>query len=162
MGNVPRDVIKGLGPGEEVQLFIKTKIYHPRINVDSVVLTNERIILRQPNRLLRKRHSPGFPYTDLATPTLDKGALRSSIKTQFKSTGKPFVLDNLPNSDAEKAFGVIQSNIARYQTPFSGGSVANASFGPALGTAMGVTCRKCGHAARQGSKFCDSCGAKLK
>jgi len=162
MGNLPRDVIKGLGPGEEVQLFIKTKIYHPRINVDSVVLTNERIILRETNRLLGRRHSPAYLYTDLVTPTLDKGPLRSSIKSQLKSTGKPFVLDNLPNSDAEKAYGVIQSNIARYQTPFSTGPVANAPCGPTAGSPMGTICRKCGHAARQGSKFCDSCGAKLK
>jgi hypothetical protein len=160
MSNVPGDVIKELGPGEELQLYVKTKVYHPRIHVDSYLLTNERIIHRQP-RLLGRRHSPGFLYSDLAPPTLDKGPLRSSIKSQFKSTGKPFVLDNLPNSDAEKAFGVIQSNIARYQTPFSVGPGANASFTPAPGLAMGPVCQKCGHASRQGSKFCDSCGAKF-
>ena len=162
MGNVPRDVIKELGPGEEVQLYIETKVYHPRINVDSYVITNERIIFRQPNRLLGRRHSPAFLYTDLAPPTLDKGPLRSTIRSQFKSTGKPFVLDNLPNADAEKAMGVIQSNIARYQTPFSTGPIANAPFVPAPGLAMGLVCGKCGRASRQGSKFCDSCGAKLK
>ena len=161
MVNPPRDVIKELGPGEELQLFIKTKIYHPRINVESVVLTNERIILRQPNRLLRRIHNPVYLYTDLTPPTLDKGPLRSSIKSQLKSTGKPFVLDNLPNSDAEKAFGVIQSNIARYQTPFSAGPVASAPFGTAPSLATGPICRKCGHGSRQGAKFCDSCGAKL-
>jgi len=161
MVNPPHDVIKELGPGEELQLFIETKIYHPRINVNSVVLTNERIILRQPNRFLRKVHNPVYLYTDLTPPTLDKGPLRSSIKSQLKSTGKPFVLDNLPNSDAEKAFGVIQSNIARYQTPFSAGPVANASFGTPPTLATGPICRKCGHAARQGSRFCDSCGSKL-
>src|SRR6266849_2811745 len=161
MVNPPRDVIKELGPGKQLQLFIKTKIYHPRINVNSVVLTNERIILRQPNRILRKIHNPVYLYTDLSPPTLDKGPLRSSIKSQLRSTGKPFVLDNLPNSDAEKAFGVIQSNIARYQTPFSVGPSASASFVPAPGLAMGPVCQKCGHASRQGSKFCDSCGAKF-
>jgi PH (Pleckstrin Homology) domain-containing protein len=162
MDKPPRDVINELGPGEEVQLFIKTKIYHPRINVNSVVITNERIILRQPNRLFWKRHSPAFLYTDLTPPTLDKGALRSTIRSQLKSTGKPFILDNLPNSDAEKAYGVIQSNILRYQTPFSTGPAMNAPYVPVPGSPMGAICRKCGHASRPGSMFCDSCGAKLK
>src|SRR5947208_3458134 len=77
MGNLPRDVIKGLGPGEEVQLFIKTKIYHPRINVDSVVLTNERIILRETNRLLGRRHSPAYLYTDhLWAPYVENAVTR--------------------------------------------------------------------------------------
>ena len=163
MGKVPRDVVNELGPGEEVQLYVETKVYHPRINVDAYVLTNERIIHRQPNRILHRIHNPAYLYTDLATPTLDKGTLRSSIKSQFKSTGKPFVLVNLPHSDAEKAFGFIQSNIARYQTPFSTGPMGSTPIGPAPpGFAMGAICRKCGHASRQGSKFCDSCGAKLK
>lgn len=162
MDKPPRDVIKELGPGEEVQLFVKTKIYHPRINVNSVVITNERIILRQPNRLLWKRHSPAYLYTDLTPPTLDKGPLRSTIRSQFRSTGKPFILDNLPNSDAEKAYGFIQSNILRYQSPFSTGPAVNAPFGTAQGSPTGVTCQKCGHASRVGSKFCDSCGTKLK
>jgi len=161
MGKPPRDVVKELGPGEEVQLFIKTKIYHPRVNVNSIVLTNERIILRQPNRLLRKIHNPVYLYTDLAPPTLDRGPLRSSIKSQFKLTGKPFVLDNLPHSEAEKAFGVIQSNIARYQTPFAVGPLVTTPVVAGPSSAMGPVCRKCGHAARQGSRFCDSCGSKL-
>jgi PH (Pleckstrin Homology) domain-containing protein/rubredoxin-like zinc ribbon protein len=162
MGNVPRDVVRILGPGEEVQLFIETKIYHPRVNVDSVVLTNERIILRHPYDLSLKKDFTDFSYTDLTPATLDKGLLRSTIKSQLKSTGKPFVLDNLPNADAEKAFGVIQSNIVRYQTPFSTGPGMNPPIGTAQGSLVGVTCQKCGHASRPESKFCDSCGAKLK
>jgi hypothetical protein len=162
MGNVPRDVINELGPGEEIQLYIQTKVYHPRINVDAYVLTNERIIHRQPNRILGRIHNPAYVYTDLATPTLDKGTLRSSIKSQFKSTGKPFALINLPHSDAEKAFGVMQSNIARYQTPFSAGPSANPGLVPAQAQPVEMICSKCGHASRQGSMFCDSCGAKLK
>ncbi len=43
------------GPNEQVQFYIKQKIYHPKINIDTVVITNERIILRHPHALrLRK------------------------------------------------------------------------------------------------------------
>jgi hypothetical protein len=49
--NVPQDLSKILGPNEQVELYIKQKFYHPKINIDSVVITNERIILRHPHAL---------------------------------------------------------------------------------------------------------------
>ena len=61
MANVPDDVTRILGPGETVQLFIQQKIYHPKISVDSVVLTNERIILRHPHDLRLKKGLYGLP-----------------------------------------------------------------------------------------------------
>src|SRR5213593_4789468 len=121
MGNVPQDVIRILGPGEQVQLFIEQKIYHPRINVDSVVLTNQRIILRHPHDLRLKRDFTDFSYTDVANAILDKGLLRSTVRCQLRFGGDRLSLNDLPNSDAEKAYGIIRSNIARYQTPFSAG-----------------------------------------
>jgi hypothetical protein len=162
MSNLPHDVLRILGPGEEVQLFIESKIYHPRINVDSVVLTNERIILRHPHDLRLKRDFTDFSYTDVANAILDKGLLRSSIRCQLRSAGEPLNLDNLPNADAEKAYGVIRSNIARYQTPLATGYATIAPTGSISTAITGARCPKCGQIGRQGSTFCDSCGAKLK
>src|SRR6266571_5824252 len=122
MGDVPQDVIRILGPGEQVQLFIQQKIYHPKINVDSVVLTNQRIILRHPHDLRLKRDFTDFSYTDVANAILDKGLLRSTVKCQLRFGGDPLNLADLPNSDAEKAYGIIRSNISRYQTPFATGT----------------------------------------
>ncbi len=51
MDSVPQDVIKLLGPNEQVQLYIKQKMYHPTFTVDSVILTNQRIILRYPHTM---------------------------------------------------------------------------------------------------------------
>src|SRR6266511_4078169 len=132
MGNVPQDVVRILGPGEQVQLYIQQKIYHPKINVDSVVLTNERIILRHPHDLRLKRDFTDFSYTDVANAILDKGVLRSTIKCQLRFGGESLNLSDLPNSDAEKAYGIIRSNIARYQTPFATGYAAMAAAGPTL------------------------------
>ncbi len=140
-----------------MQLFIETKIYHPRINVDSVVLTNERIILRHPHDLRLKRHFADFSYTDVVNATLDKGLLRSTIRCQLRSAGKPLNLDNLPNPDAEKAYGVIRDNIERHQPLLPTEAGIKGTPAP-----VSMRCRKCGQIARQGSKFCDSCGAELK
>src|SRR5436309_11717586 len=165
MGNVPQDVVRILGPGEQVQLFIEQKIYHPRINVDSVVLTNQRIILRHPHDLRLKRDFTDFSYTDVANAVLDKGVLRSTVRCQLRFGGDPLSLNDLPNSDAEKAYGIIRSNIARYQTPFSTGY---AGMAPAMPTAamlqqqppqmQGIVCNKCGARSAAGTRFCGSCG----
>ncbi|MBO0888492.1 PH domain-containing protein [Candidatus Bathyarchaeota archaeon] len=165
MANVPQDVTRILGPGEQVQLYIQQKIYHPKLNVDSVVLTNERIILRHPHDLRLKRDFTDFSYTDVANAVLDKGLLRSTIKCQLRFGGESLNLAELPNSDAEKAYGIIRSNIARYQTPFATGYAAMAPAGPmpqpVSAAAMGVRCPKCGQISVQGSKFCGGCGNKF-
>ncbi len=78
MGDVPSDVAHLLGPNEQVELYIQQKIYHPKINVDSVVLTNERVILRHPHAMRLKKDYTDFSYTDIANAILDKGVLRST------------------------------------------------------------------------------------
>jgi len=169
MGNVPDDVTRILGPGETVQLFIQQKIYHPKISVDSVVLTNERIILRHPHDLRLKRDFTDFSYTDVANAVLDKGVLRSTVRCQLRFGGDPLSLNDLPNSEAEKAYGIIRSNIARYQTPFSTGYAAMAPSSaiptsvptPVAAAAVGLRCPKCGQMSNQGSKFCGACGSKF-
>src|SRR6266699_4491458 len=165
MANLPRDVVRILGPSEQVELFIETKIYHPRINVDSVVLTNQRIILRHPHDLRLKRDFTDFSYTDVANAILDKGLLRSTVKCQLRLGGESLNLADLPNSDAEKAYGIIRSNIARYQTPFAtgyAGIAPNAAIPtPVPAAAVGVRCSKCGQMSNQGSRFCGACGSKF-
>jgi hypothetical protein len=167
MGSPPSDIERILGPGEQVQLFIQQKIYHPKINVDSVVLTNVRIILRHPHDLRLKRDFTDFSYTDIVNAILDKGLMRSTVRCQLRMGGETLNLGDLPNMDAEKAYGIIRSNIARYQTPFATGYAAMAPAGPmgqpmpagAMGVgAMGVRCPKCGQISVQGSRFCGGCG----
>lgn len=163
MANVPQDIARILGPGEQVQLFIQQKFYHPKLNIDSVVLTNERIILRHPHDLRLKRDFTDFSYTDVANAILDKGILRSTVKCQLRLGGDPLNLNDLPNADAEKAYGIIRSNIARYQTPFSTGYAAMAPAAPMAMPAapMGVKCPKCGQISGAGSKFCGACGSAI-
>src|SRR5436853_6200686 len=111
MGNVPEDVARILGPGEQVQLFIQQKIYHPKISVDSVVLTNERIILRHPHDLRLKRDFTDFSYTDVANPVPDRGVLRSTVRCQLRCGGDRLCSNVLATSNAEKAYGFRRSNM---------------------------------------------------
>jgi len=117
--SVPSDLKNLLGPDEKLEVYIQQKIYHPKINIDSVVITNQRIILRHPHALGLKKDYTDYNYKDVANVVLDKGILRSSIKLTLRFGGDPLTLNDLPNSEAEKAYGVIRENVNKYQAPFS-------------------------------------------
>jgi len=172
MEAVPSDISKILGPSEQVQLFIKEKIYHPKINVDSVVLTNQRIILRHPHALGMKKDYTDYSYADIANAIFDKGLLRSSVKCVLRFGGDPLHLGDLPNSAAEKAYGIIRENIARFQNPLTVGAYGmapvsypayqqQATASAVAAAASGPVCKKCGGTSAQGSRFCSSCGQSL-
>ena len=127
--DTPDDITKILGPNEKVELYIKQKIYHPKINIDSVVFTNERMILRHPHALRLKKDYTDYNYRDIANVVLDKGILRSTIKCTLRLGGEPLSLGDLPNTEAEQAYGIIRENIGKFQAPFSTG-YANGSIPP--------------------------------
>ena len=161
LSGLPVDIAKILGPGEQVQLYIQQKIYHPKISIDSVLLTNQRLILRHPHALNLKKDFTDYSYTDIANAILDKGVLRSTVRCQLRFGGDPLNLNDLPNSDAERAYGIIRSNIARYQTPFSTGYPQPVQVMQAPVQAIGARCPKCGQTNNQGAKFCGTCGSQL-
>lgn len=176
MEPIPQDVQRLLGPSEQVQLYIKQKIYHPKINVESVVLTNERIILRHPHDLGLKKDFTDFSYTDVANAILDKGILRSTVRCVLRFGGDPLMLNDLPNDLAERAYGIIRENLVRFQTPFSVGYAGMGPVQPAMQPVMqamgqpmmrpqisagALICRKCGQTGSAGQKFCGSCGSQL-
>ena len=119
MSETPEDVKKILGPNEQVQIYIKQKFYHPKINIDSVIITSERIILRQPHAVGLKKDYTDFNYQDISNVVLEKGILRSTVKCTLRLGGDPLSLNDLPNSEAEKAYGLIRENLVRYQSPFT-------------------------------------------
>ncbi len=157
----PPDDVKGiLGPNEQVQLYIKEKIYHPRINIDSVVITNQRIILRHPHAMGLKKDYTDYNYQDIVNVLLKKGITRSSLSCTLRLGGDPLSLDDLPNSEAQKAYGIIRENLVRYQTPYAPAAagvppVRQAVPPPNFATA---SCRNCGSQLVAGQKFCGNCG----
>jgi hypothetical protein len=125
----PDDIKNILGSNEKLELYIPEKIYHPRINIEAVIITNERIILRHPHALNLKKDYTDYSYRDIMNVKLGKGILRSTLKlmlkpkegNQGKNEEEPLDLDNLPNDLAEKGYGIIRENIGKFQAPFSTG-----------------------------------------
>ncbi|HKT21423.1 MAG TPA: PH domain-containing protein [Nitrososphaerales archaeon] len=162
---VPDDLQKILAPNEQAQLYIPQKIYHPKISIDSVLITNQRIILRHPHAMNLRKDYTDYNYQDIANVVLKKGLTRSTIKLVLRLGGEPLSLEDLPNSDAERAYGLVRQNLARYQTPFSQG-MPNVS--PVGGTntvvekeVVKIRCRYCGALNDETAKACVSCGAGI-
>jgi hypothetical protein len=117
--SAPSDLKSLLSPDEKVEVYIRQKIYHPQINIDSVVITNERVILRHPHALGLKKDYTDYNYRDIANVVLEKGILRSTLRLTLRLGGEPLSLNDLPNTDAEKAYGVIRENVDKFQTSSS-------------------------------------------
>ena len=77
----PDDIKNILGSNEKVELYIEEKIYHPRINIESVIITNERIIFRHPHALGLKKDYTDYSYRDITNVTLDKGIFTFNHQT---------------------------------------------------------------------------------
>ncbi len=163
MARVPRKVKKILGPNERVELYMKKRIYHPAINIDSFAVTNERVIFLHPRTASLRMGYTDYPYTDFDSVHFDDGILRSAIRCKINVNGKleNFDLENLPKRKAAKAYGMMRENQVRYQTPFAGYS--NVPSMPIAGysNAPPVVCRKCGRSNTAGSRACSACGAAL-
>ncbi len=169
MDAVPPDIARILGASELVQLYVKQKVYHPKLNIDSVIITNERIILRHPHTMGLRQDFTDFSYTDVANAILDKGVLRSTVKCVLRFGGEPLMLSDLPNDEAQRAYGIIRENLVRYQTPFAGGYPGMGMVpvpvqqAPVMAAAKqaGLFCRKCGQRVATGTRFCGACGSPL-
>ncbi len=164
MEDTPSDMKEIMGPNEQVELYIKQKIYHPKISIDSVVITNERVILRHPHALNLKKDYTDFNYQDISNVILDKGILRSSVKFTLRLGGEPMVLNDLPSDQAERAYGIIRENLVRFQAPFSTGMAGVPPFagGGTSPLAQGRACPRCGAPVSAGQRFCGSCGAPMQ
>jgi hypothetical protein len=156
----PSDLMHILGPNEQVELYIQQKIYHPRINIEGVVITNERIIFRHPHDLNLKKDYTDYNFQDISNVILDKGILRSTVKLTLRLGGDAFDMKDLPNSDAERAYGLIRENLVRYQSPFTASPVGIPPMQQQM-RAQPMSCPKCGTAVPQGQRFCGNCGAQL-
>lgn len=89
MENIPEDLTQILAPNEKVELYLQQRIYHPQISIDSVAITNERIILRHPYDLRLKKNYTDFNYKDIANVVLNRGVLRSTIRCTLRFGANP-------------------------------------------------------------------------
>ena len=163
MQSIPADLKDILGRGEQGLLYLKQRIYHPKINIDSVVVTSQRIILRPTHALGLAKDYTDYSYQDISNVVLDKGILRSTVKCTLRFGGEPLELSGLPNSDAERAYGLIRENLVRYQSPFTAASTGIPPYRQQAAPLAfaAASCMKCSAPLLAGQKFCENCGSSV-
>lgn len=147
----PNDLTSILDPNETIELYIKQKFYHLKLDIDSVIITSKRVILRHPHALGLKKDYTDFNYNDFENVIINKGIVRSTIKCTFKAALPPLVLNDVPKADADKAYRIIRDNINKAQT---------------LALTEGTTpemiiCSYCGTKNKPDASKCINCGANL-
>ena len=163
MESPPDDLKQILSPNEQVQLYLKQKIYRPKINIDSVVITNIRVILRHPHGLGLKKDYTDYSYQDISNVELAKGVMRSTLRFTLRLGGDPLMLDSIPNDQAQKAYGLVRENLVRFQSPYAAAAAGVMPMGavpPQQAPAAGY-CNKCGAPLSAGQMFCGKCGASV-
>ncbi len=116
---VPSDLEKLLDADEQVSLYLKQKEYHPAINLESVAITNKRVILRHPSMLTIKKSYTDYSYADILNVSIDKGPLRSTLKLNLRPDGSDLSVEDIPNDEAEQAFKIIREGIDKARTKFT-------------------------------------------
>jgi hypothetical protein len=109
--DAPSDVLTLLDENEKVLLYMKQKKYHPAINIESVTVTDRRVILRKPSMLRIKKSYTDYSYADILNVTINKGVLRSTLKLNLKVDGTDLLVKDIPNEDAQEAFKIIRAGI---------------------------------------------------
>ena len=147
----PDDLTSILDPNETTELYIKQKFYHLAIDIDSVVITNQRVILRHPHALGLKKDYTDYNYLDFEDVIIDKGIVRSTIKCTFKTAVPPLILNDIPKADAEKAYRTIRDNISKARIQV----IAEETM-PEM-----IICSYCGTKNKPDASKCINCGAAL-
>jgi len=117
--DIPSDVLSIMDPDERVALYLKQKKYHPAINIESVAITNKRIIFRKPSALTLKKSYTDYSFADILNVTMDKGPLRSTLKLTPRAGGDDLLIEDIPNDEAQQAFRMIREGIDQARTRFN-------------------------------------------
>lgn len=116
---VPSDLKGLIDPNETVVLYMKQKKYHPSINLESVALTDRRVILRKPSMMGVKKSYTDYSYVDILNVTLEKGIQRSTLKLNLRQHGEDLSIEDIPNDLAQQAFKIIRAGIDQERTKFN-------------------------------------------
>jgi hypothetical protein len=110
------EIQKMMGPRETMVLFIDSQ-KHQETTIDTLAITNERIIIGRHNALTEKLEFTTHNYPDITGVGVEKGFMRSIVRLRLKNSGVSMDSIRLPPKIAEQALGIIKDKVCRNPSP---------------------------------------------
>jgi Bacterial PH domain len=114
--DLPVEIQKMMAPKETIELFVDGELY-PEITVDTLVITDQRIIIRRVPSSAAKTDFAVYRYQDITGVGLEKGFMRSMIRLRVKTVGESMDTIRLPPKLAEQAFTYIKDKVCGQARP---------------------------------------------
>ena len=153
---------------------------------ETIVLTNQRLIIRKSASLGLRKSFVDYPYSNMVNIKLDRGIRKSSVEILMRSGVQSVKLEGLSKNDAYQLHRIIRENImvsseAKPGIPFPviitpkdpksdserkckkcGGRISeDFSLCPICGYALKLECPECGKQFDRKYKMCPYCGENL-
>jgi len=110
--DLPVEIQKMMTPKETIILFVDGETC-PEITIDTLMITDERIIIRRQPSNAAKTDLTIYRYQDIIGVGLEKGFMRSMVRLKVKSAGESMDSIRLPPKLAEQAFTFIKDKVCR-------------------------------------------------
>jgi RNA polymerase subunit RPABC4/transcription elongation factor Spt4 len=131
---------------------------------ETVVVSNQRLIIRKSGGLGLRKSFVDYPYSNMVNVQLDKGLRRSSVEISMRSGVQTVRIRGMSNKDAYQLHRIVRENIIR-SSEAGGSTPFPVIITPKTKTENGSfdqKCRMCGHNIAADYSLCPFCGYTLK
>jgi RNA polymerase subunit RPABC4/transcription elongation factor Spt4 len=131
---------------------------------DTVVVTDQRIIIRRTAGLGLKKSFVDYPYSNMVNIKMDRGLRRASIEILMRSGVQNIKIDSLSKADAYQLHRVLRENIVKGSASPSLNPVIIQTPTPGREEPKfeGRMCKECGHRVSEDFALCPFCRYPLK
>jgi RNA polymerase subunit RPABC4/transcription elongation factor Spt4 len=134
---------------------------------ETVVVSDQRIIIRKTGGLGLKKSFVDYPYSNMVNIKLDRGVRRASIEILMRSGVQNIKVSNLPKSDAFQLHRILRENIVRDSSSGSGQPLPVIIQTPEHTTHTADSsgeqlCKKCGRRVATDFALCPFCSYPFK
>ena len=132
---------------------------------ETVVVSNQRLIIKRSGGLGLKRSYVDYPYSDMVNVRLDRGMRRASVEISMRSGVQMVKIGGMSKSDAYQLHRIVRENIIKSSethpgTPFP--VIITPKAPPDHNEGENQKCKKCEHIVAKDFQLCPFCGYALK
>ncbi len=134
---------------------------------ETVVVSNQRIIIRKAGGLHLKKSFADYPYENMVNIKLDRGVRKAGIEILMRSGVQSIRIDNLSKSDAYQLHRILRENVIRASSSDQKQPFPVIIEKPDRAfhddkAESGQTCPKCGRQVKADFALCPFCKYVLK